>query len=268
MFTQVSTGCHSGTRGIYYSSLLQSCVCISSVSTRDFLFYVCGEHWSDYWRTTKICPALCRPHQRLYSIWPMSRSTASSPDACSHVLLSSHGGHGPLPPWLEIRTFLLYSHLCWLSYRWYARHSSDDHLGIRSANGKTLARCRTGVSRRRSCSEPAFCRSCQFSAVNLDCRLLCLLGIRDNCFWVLSPRWYRGASTADSCLSSVLTLKYLCIYNHGDQRFQFGIIINALVIFSRFIWLPTLFVYGHYKLCYSFSAGIDFRRQNLTSRDA
>ena len=30
-----------------------------------------------------------------------------------------------------------------------------------------------------------------------------------------------------------------------------------------------LWVYGHYKyhLCYSFSAGIDFKRQNLTSTD-
>ena len=28
-----------------------------------------------------------------------------------------------------------------------------------------------------------------------------------------------------------------------------------------------LWVYGHYKYCYSYSAGIDFRRQNLTSTD-
>ena len=37
--------------------------------------------------------------------------------------------------------------------------------------------------------------------------------------------------------------------------------------FSRFIWLPMSWVYGHLKKCYFFSAGIDFRGQNLTSPD-
>ena len=46
--------------------------------------------------------------------------------------------------------------------------------------------------------------------------------------------------------------------------FQFEIIINVLVSFFRFIWIPMLYVYGHYKYYYSYIAGNDFRRQNLT----
>ena len=30
--------------------------------------------------------------------------------------------------------------------------------------------------------------------------------------------------------------------------------------------MPMLWVYGHYKYVYPYSAGIDFRRQNLTSK--
>ena len=45
-------------------------------------------------------------------------------------------------------------------------------------------------------------------------------------------------------------LKYFCI-NHGDQRFlQFEIIINVLVVSFRFIWIPMLWVYGHYIFLY------------------
>ena len=49
--------------------------------------------------------------------------------------------------------------------------------------------------------------------------------------------------------------------------FLFDIIINVLVSSLRFIWIPVLWVYGHYKYFYSHSAGIDFGRQNLTSKD-
>ena len=45
------------------------------------------------------------------------------------------------------------------------------------------------------------------------------------------------------------------------------IIINVLVSSFRFIWIPMLWVYGNYKYFYSYSAGIDFSRQNLTSTD-
>ena len=57
--------------------------------------------------------------------------------------------------------------------------------------------------------------------------------------------------------------------NLGDQKlfFQFEIIINVLVISFWFIWIPMLWVYGHYKYVYSYSTGIDFSRQNLTSTD-
>ena len=37
--------------------------------------------------------------------------------------------------------------------------------------------------------------------------------------------------------------------------FQFESIINVLV--SSFIWIPMLWVHGHYKYVYSYSAGID-----------
>ena len=47
--------------------------------------------------------------------------------------------------------------------------------------------------------------------------------------------------------------------------FQFEIMINVSVVFFRFIRIHMLWVYGHYKV-YSFSAGIDFRRQILTSK--
>ena len=45
---------------------------------------------------------------------------------------------------------------------------------------------------------------------------------------------------------AITALKYLCI-NHGDQRvFSIWNIINLLVSSSRFIWIPMLWVYGHY----------------------
>ena len=48
---------------------------------------------------------------------------------------------------------------------------------------------------------------------------------------------------------------------------QFEIIINVLVISSRFISIPMLLVYDHFIYFYSYNAWIDFRRQNLTSVD-
>ena len=70
------------------------------------------------------------------------------------------------------------------------------------------------------------------------------------------------------CDLTLTTLKYFCI-NHGDQKrfFQFEIIANVSVSFFCFIWIPMLWVHGHYKLLNSFSVGIYFRRQNLTSTD-
>ena len=47
--------------------------------------------------------------------------------------------------------------------------------------------------------------------------------------------------------------------------FQFEIILNGIVSSFRFIWIPMLWIYGHNN--YTFIAGIDFRRQNLTSTD-
>ena len=63
-----------------------------------------------------------------------------------------------------------------------------------------------------------------------------------------------------------LTLKALKYFrlNYGDQ---FEIIINVLVSSFRFIWIPMLWVYGHYKYITLISVSIDFKRQNLTSTD-
>ena len=48
--------------------------------------------------------------------------------------------------------------------------------------------------------------------------------------------------------------------------FQFEIIITVLLSSFRFIWIPMLWIYSRYKYVYSHSAGIDFRRQILTSK--
>ena len=63
-------------------------------------------------------------------------------------------------------------------------------------------------------------------------------------------------------------LKYFCV-NHGDQR-NFSIWNHHKCLcysFYRFIWIPMLCVYAHCKLFYSYSAVLDFRRQNLKSTD-
>ena len=49
--------------------------------------------------------------------------------------------------------------------------------------------------------------------------------------------------------------------------FQFEIIIKILLSSLLFIWIPMLWVYGHYKYFNSVSVGNVFIRQNLTSTD-
>ena len=46
--------------------------------------------------------------------------------------------------------------------------------------------------------------------------------------------------------------------------FQFEIVIYGLVISSRLIWIPVLWVHGHYRYFNSFSAGTVFIRKTLT----
>ena len=41
----------------------------------------------------------------------------------------------------------------------------------------------------------------------------------------------------------------ICLYKPPKGFFQFEIIINVLVRSFRFIWIPVLWVYGHYKCC-------------------
>ena len=58
------------------------------------------------------------------------------------------------------------------------------------------------------------------------------------------------------------------IPDYRDQEFFF--ILNHYKCLSqlfRFIWIPMLWVYSHYKYFNSFSSGTVFKRQNLTSRD-
>ena len=50
--------------------------------------------------------------------------------------------------------------------------------------------------------------------------------------------------------------------------FQLKTIINVLISSSRFIWIPMLCVYGHYKKKKKIGAGIVFIRQNLTYTDS
>ena len=49
------------------------------------------------------------------------------------------------------------------------------------------------------------------------------------------------------------------------KGFLFEITIHVLISFFCFIWIPMIWVHCHYKYVYSYSAGIDFRRQKLTS---
>ena len=62
------------------------------------------------------------------------------------------------------------------------------------------------------------------------------------------------------------TRKYFWI-NHGKQSgfFQFEIIINVSVSSFRFIWIPMLWVYGHYKY-FTLSVRGPTLRQILTSK--
>ena len=48
--------------------------------------------------------------------------------------------------------------------------------------------------------------------------------------------------------------------------FQFEIMTNVLVSSFWFIWIPMLSVYDHYKYFYYYSAGMDYRRQILTTK--
>ena len=73
------------------------------------------------------------------------------------------------------------------------------------------------------------------------------------------------------CFSVFLTLKALNSFCeiHGDQRvfYLFETIIKVFVRSFWLIWIPMLWVYSLYKYVYSYSAGIDISRQNLTSTD-
>ena len=79
-------------------------------------------------------------------------------------------------------------------------------------------------------------------------------------------RWPNIEPTCVCWLFRIVSAELPC-KKHRNQKvfFQFEIIINVLVSSYWFIWIPMVWVYGHYKYLYSYSAGIDFSRQNLTS---
>ena len=64
----------------------------------------------------------------------------------------------------------------------------------------------------------------------------------------------------------------LFVYKPWGQKsyFQFEIIINVLVISFRFIWIPVLCVYSHYKYVYSYSgvSTLDVRIWRLQTSDS
>ena len=83
---------------------------------------------------------------------------------------------------------------------------------------------------------------------------------------LLNPKsfWFSFSIPPFECWTFVQSARIVCFHFH----FQFEIIIHTLVISPRFIWIPMLWAYGHYKFFffYKISAGINFRRQNLKSK--
>ena len=76
----------------------------------------------------------------------------------------------------------------------------------------------------------------------------------------------------DPCQAHNMTLTLKALYFFMKTLETKGfisiyIIITVLVSSFRFIWIPMLWVYDHYKSFHSYSAWIDFRLQNLTSTD-
>ena len=61
----------------------------------------------------------------------------------------------------------------------------------------------------------------------------------------------------------------LCVFKPWRRKlfFQFEISINDLVSSFRSIWIPMLWICGHYKYLNSFDAGIFFIHQNMTFAD-
>ena len=95
------------------------------------------------------------------------------------------------------------------------------------------------------------------------------LQVAENSNWIIwRLKGYgqtQGLNTAEDMIHTLTPTarKYFCI-NHRDQRIE--IIMNVLVRSFRFIWIPMVSVYDHYKYFNYSSAWIDFRRQILTSK--
>ena len=143
-------------------------------------------------------------------------------------------------------------------WRW---SNFEQHWSLRLVSGGTLA-FYFGCDRRWRCKQtPRSGDNKDWVLIWSRHRLSCHLMPYSSCL----PVW--GGGGRGGMLVQWWALKaliYLCL-NHGDQRvFQIWNHLNVLVISFRFIWIPMLLVYEHYKYFHSYCVVIDFRRQNMT----
>ena len=90
-------------------------------------------------------------------------------------------------------------------------------------------------------------------------------GAHNYCLEVYISRKYLYSTTHYFNLYNAELISYKSWRSNGFNQFE--IIIKVLDSSFWFIWIPMLWVYGHYRYFYSYSAGTDFSRQNLTSTD-
>ena len=91
--------------------------------------------------------------------------------------------------------------------------------------------------------------------------------IHNTLFWWTYCTFLMIYLDAIQCLFCPLLSWDICVKTlETKEFFQFEIITNVLVISSRCVWIPMLWIYDHYHFCNSFSVGIVFRRQILTSK--
>ena len=104
--------------------------------------------------------------------------------------------------------------------------------------------------------------------ITLQVSKYCLLALQNGIiyytmvFYKKHALWFTSQSEGENkWVLRCLTLRALDIFSktmETKEFFQFEIII---------IWIPVLWVHGHYKHFYSYSAGIDFSLQTSDSDD-
>ena len=99
---------------------------------------------------------------------------------------------------------------------------------------------------------------------------------QQRCYYNNTNRWHPSAKHKSTTHAEDFHVFMLNSYNAeicSDKPWkpkgfsQFEITINFLVCSFSVIWIPMLWVYGHYNYFNSVSTGIDFIRQNPTSVD-